>query len=162
MRTLLPGLEEVVFPQRMHGESDPAWEAFLIYRDMGTERRLKKVAEKCGKNNRLIARWSTEHHWRARAWQHDCELDAVRIKTHKDSIADMSKRHADLAAQMLEKAAKRLESLDAAELSSRDIAQILRVAVEIERNSRGADHILIPRRGLKPPPEETSFIDLFG
>ncbi len=106
---------------------------------MSTERRLKKVAEKCGKNNRLIARWSTEHHWRARAWQHDCGLDAVRIKTRKDSIAELSKRHADLAASVLQKAAKRLESLDAAELSPRDIAQILRVAVEIERNSRGAD-----------------------
>lgn len=46
--------------ERQPGESAQAYEAFAIYRDMGSNRSLRVVAEQLSKSDTLIKRWSRE------------------------------------------------------------------------------------------------------
>jgi len=60
--------------ERQDGETVKAFEAFKVYRDLGPERSLAKVAEirygKTTSNARQVARWSSRFDWveRAAAW----------------------------------------------------------------------------------------------
>jgi hypothetical protein len=63
-------------------ESSESHAAFVIYRDIGENRSLEIVGQKCGKNVSLLGRWSRKHDWvaRARAW--DSFLQRARDDVH--------------------------------------------------------------------------------
>jgi len=71
------------YGQRL-GESAKAFAAFVVYRDMGEERSLEKVAQELGKSVSLLQRWSSQHEWvtRVLAWDTDRHQrhDAARIE----------------------------------------------------------------------------------
>lgn len=56
-------------------ESDPAYAAFSIYRDMGKNRTIAAVVRECGKNRSLIDRWHKGHNWAARCRAYDNSID---------------------------------------------------------------------------------------
>lgn len=67
--------------ERQPKETDPAWEAFQLYRDMGEKRSITKVSQKVDKNRVLIGKWSRRHEWRDRVkafgeWTEDIKRDA--------------------------------------------------------------------------------------
>jgi hypothetical protein len=76
--------------ERQPGESDPAWHAWVLYRDMQGHRSTAKVAQLVGKNKKLIHRWSSPLMWgwveRARAWDNHVDQQA-RQKQIRDVIA---------------------------------------------------------------------------
>ncbi len=49
--------------ERQEAESSRAYEAFSLYRDMGSGRSLAKVGQSLGKSVKLMERWSVEHSW---------------------------------------------------------------------------------------------------
>lgn len=57
---------------RQPDEGAKAFEAFVAYRDMIGRRSQRAVAEKLGKSETLISRWSSQHRWRDRvaSWDH--------------------------------------------------------------------------------------------
>lgn len=63
--------------ERQPGESAQAYEAFAIYRDMGSNRSLRVVAEQLSKSDTLIKRWSREKKWGERCRAYDNHLDDV-------------------------------------------------------------------------------------
>lgn len=63
---------------RQDGETDKAFAAFCIYRDMGSERSYKDVRIKFGKQpnyERMLQRWGSQHRWVERATAYDAYLD---------------------------------------------------------------------------------------
>jgi len=52
--------------ERQPKESDPAWHAFCVYRDLGEQRSIRKVHERLAKSETLLKRWSSRHRWRER------------------------------------------------------------------------------------------------
>lgn len=125
--------------ERQPGESMKAYEAFKIYRDLGPmDRSQEKVKEKLDKSSRAtIGKWSSEFNWvkRAKAW--DDEQDRVIRAENLKEITKMRKRHADLAVDMLVKAAKALKKIPEDEISAREISQMVDTASKLERISRG-------------------------
>lgn len=121
----------------LEGESSKAYEAFSTYRDMGTQRSLTKVAEKLGKSETLMARWSGNHDWvdRAAAW--DAEQDRIVRQQQIEDIKKMRKQHADLAYSMLIKAARALKRIPDDEIKASDISRFVETASKLERISRG-------------------------
>lgn len=121
----------------LEGESSKAYEAFSTYRDMGTQRSLTKVAEKLGKSETLMARWSGNYDWvnRAAAW--DAEQDRIVRQQQLEDIKKMRKQHADLAYSMLIKAARALKRLPDDEIKASDISRMVETASKLERISRG-------------------------
>lgn len=126
---------------RRQSESVKAYEAFCIYRDMGTERSLAKVAEALAKSEQLMKRWSATHEWVRRAEKWDDEQErierALAQKEQAKAIKDMRKRHADLGQAMLIKAARALARIPEDEIKPGDISRMVDVASKLERISRG-------------------------
>ena len=136
--------------ERREKESTKAYEAFCIYRDMGRERSLAKVAEKLQKSETLMGRWSREHKWVERAAKWDDEQDRIEReiaqREQAKAIKEMRKRHADLGTAMLIKAAQALKSIPIQEIKPGDISRMVDVASKLERISRGDVETVIEER----------------
>ena len=124
--------------ERRKGESAQAFEAFSIYLEMGAERSLRAVCQKCTKSIPLIKRWSATHKWVERAADYDAELHRKAYAAAVRRNRKMIDRNIRTALQMQEKALLALEELDPADLSPRDMLTMLRDAMKLEWESRSA------------------------
>lgn len=122
--------------ERQKGESEKAYEAFVTYRDMGSERSLRAVSRALGKSKTIIDRWSREKGWveRVRAYDNDLEKEA-RAKAIKDRKA-MTERHIGIAMQVQKKALEALANLSVEDMSPKDIKEYIKMATELERLNR--------------------------
>lgn len=123
--------------ERLEGESSKAYEAFSAYRDMGSQRSLSKVAEKLGKSETLMGRWSSAYQWRERAAKWDDEQNRMARESQLEEIRKMRKRHAGLAYSMLVKAGRALKTMPEEEIKAADISRMVEIASKLERVSRG-------------------------
>lgn len=147
--------------ERRENESTKAYEAFCIYRDMGRERSLSKVAEKLQKSFTLMGRWSREYGWVDRAAKWDDEQDRIeREQAQKEqakAIREMRKRHADLAQAMLIKSARALARIPDDEIKPVDVSRMVDIASKLERISRGDVGEVIEERDGGPATPAVTF-----
>lgn len=127
--------------ERQPDETTKQYEAFCVYRDMGTERTHEKVGKRLGKSTGLMERWSSKNQWvnRVTAWddeQERIEREAAQ-KQQLEAIKKMRTRHAAIATQMLLKATAALQKLPPEEVKATDISRMVDVASKLERISRG-------------------------
>lgn len=125
--------------ERRDGESAPAWEAFVSYRDLGPARSITKVARQLGKSRALVGRWSRTYAWVLRAAAWDQEQDRIFAAEQQQARREMARRHAKLAQAVLAKAVARLQGLNAQELSPGELLRYIQTATDIERRAFGAD-----------------------
>lgn len=142
---------------RRENETSKAYEAFCVYRDMGTDRSLGKVAAKLQKSETLMGRWSGCNDWVERAAQWDDEQDRIaRITAQKEqakAIKEMRKRHADLGNAILIKSAQALARIPVDEIKPSDIPRMVDVAAKLERIARGdVGEVVEERHGEDAPP----------
>jgi hypothetical protein len=123
--------------ERLDAESQPAWESFVVYRDQGTDRSIRRVAQELDKSGAVIGGWSSQHSWVARCAAYDSELDRVWRLSHEKARRDMAIRHAQIAGAVQDKIVQRLQSIAAEDLSPADVVRWLDVSVKIERQARG-------------------------
>ncbi len=136
-----------LWEQQPH-EPARAFNAFTVYRDLGPKRTLREAfRQETGKEsaqpNGTWTRWYTDWQWSLRAGAWDRELDALGREAAIAERGRMGERHAALAVAAQSQLVARLEQMDPAELSVRDIPAWLKVAVDVERMARGeavADH----------------------
>jgi hypothetical protein len=90
---------------RQPGETSKAYEAFSLYRDLGSERSTRRVSEQLAKSETLIKRWSGKYDWvaRAGAW------DSVPAQAVAEAYSDMAQRIAAQHERLATKLANRLE-----------------------------------------------------
>ena len=149
--------------ERRQDEGTKPYQAFCIYRDLGTERSLAKVAKTLQKSDTLMGRWSRTYDWVERAAKWDDEQERIeRIAAQKEQareIREMRKRHADLAKVMLIKSAKALARIPDDEIKPADISRMVDVASKLERISRGdVGEVVEERDGGKAAPAVTFYI----
>lgn len=130
-------VEERMPWDRAHGESDQAFEAFKIYRDLGLERSMPKVCEQVHKHVRLMHRWSVEWKWRERVEAWDTEQDRVERQQNLVEVRKMRKRHADTGMLLLGKALQRLARIDPSTLGSLALIKYIEVGAKLEARARG-------------------------
>lgn len=127
--------------ERLENEGTKPYEAFAIYRDMGRERGIRKVAAELGKSETLISRWSGKFDWvkRAAAWDDEQDRIAREIaqKEQAEEIRKMRKRHSELAKKMMDKAEEALAAIPQGDIKAADISRMVDVASKLERISRG-------------------------
>lgn len=122
--------------ERQNGESEKAFEAFAIYRDMGQGRTFVAVAERLRKSDTLIRRWKERWEWAERARAYDNELEKeARAKAVKDRMK-MTDRHISIAMQLQKKALEALANLKVTDMSPKDIKEFLKMATDLERLNR--------------------------
>ena len=71
---------------RLPTESPRAYAAYCDYRDMGPQRSLEKVAQKCTKSVSLLRRWSSQLNWVKRASAHDTEEESFKRAARQAEI----------------------------------------------------------------------------
>lgn len=97
--------------ERQDSETSPAWGAFLLYRDMGGNRSLEKVARKVGKSRPLMERWSRRYDWVERARAFDRAMDAESVDAYKQQVKGIVKQQTELADKLLRHLADNLDKL---------------------------------------------------
>lgn len=122
--------------ERQKTESPQAYEAFVVYRDLGAERSTSKVARQLSKSTTLMNRWSGVHGWVERARQYDNYLDAAARREAVKKVKDMTGRQIKIALQLQQKALQALEALDLEAMSPKDIKEFIKTATELERTNR--------------------------
>ena len=122
--------------ERQKGESEKAFEAFSIYRDMGEQRTITAVGKKLAKSRNLIDRWKERWNWieRVRAYDNELEREA-RAKAIRDRKS-MITRHIGFAMQLQAKALEALRDLSVDKMTPKDIREYIKVSTDLERLSR--------------------------
>lgn len=149
--------------ERQDRETPKAFEAFCVYRDMGTDRSASKVATIVGKSYSLMQQWSQKYGWvdRAAAW--DDEQDRIKREAEQkaqiEAIKEMRKRHTKVAVKMINKADAALDEILAGEIKPADIPRIVDIATKLERISRGdAGEVIEERHGEAVAPAVQFYI----
>ncbi len=124
--------------ERQPGEGAKPFEAFCLYRDMGTDRSHTKVAEKLGKSTGLISRWSAAYKWSERCRAYDRNLELIAHKVAVKEYSDMTKRHIRIAMKLQSSAIASLEKLVESKqvMKPRDIKEFIALGTELERLNR--------------------------
>lgn len=131
--------------ERRKDETDPAWAAFVLYRDAGLDRSLTRVSQDAGKDRSLMEKWSSRHEWRKRVVAYDMEADRRKRIGDLKGVEDMRRRHTraaialqDLGLAELTKLAKDAKRM--AKVTLLDPALILKLieqGAKLERLVRG-------------------------
>ena len=125
--------------ERQQGESPQAYEAFVIYRDLGAERSIRAVSQKLAKSKTIIDRWSRTNKWVDRCRAYDNHLDEKARQQALKKYKDMNARHIRIALQMQEKALRTMEELPDEALSPKDVMSFLKESLAIEKMRRMED-----------------------
>lgn len=119
--------------ERQPNEGPKPYEAFTIYRDLGKERTLPKVAEQLGKSLGLISRWSSAHNWVERVSAWDDEADRQAAQKQLKDIANARVRQRKQAVKMQLKALQLLESINQGDAKLSEIVSLMKLGMEQER-----------------------------
>jgi len=134
---------------RKKGESTKAYQAFILYREMGAERSYTRVAQELGKSRTLVQRWGGAWTWVERCADWDAYLlrkaDAARLV----AIKKANERHVELAQTFLARVRARLDAMsqNALEIEAEHLPKWLDIAVKIERLGLGMSTQLVEHQG---------------
>lgn len=118
-------------------ESASAFRAFCVYRDMGTDRSLERVALQLGLALHKLVRLARDFGWRGRVEASDLALlDLAKVRSVESRLM-AADRHAQLAQSLVATAAKRASRLLPEELDVDALVKVARTGVELERLARG-------------------------
>lgn len=142
--------------ERQPGEPDKAWQAFVIYRDLGFDRSLIKAANiyrkattanaKVESVQNTLQKMSAEYSWVMRSAEWDNELDKIRRRKKIFEIEEMKERHLKLATSLqglgaieLKKWLNKVQTSkenEKVELSTTDVRALIELGIRLERLNR--------------------------
>ena len=128
--------------ERVHGETNPAWNAFCLYRDFGADRSIKKVLELNGipaSRYGIWCAWSARYQWVKRVGDYDVYTDKLKRTERERRYAEREKLYREITEKVLNIVAKRLERFDPDELSQSSIMEWVKSSIEIEKEIYGAE-----------------------
>lgn len=139
--------------ERQENEGPEAFEAFALYRDMGIERSVRKVARQLNKSSTLIGRWSSTHGWQNRVKEWDNEQDRIAREEQIKTIREMRKRQRNIALKMQQKGLALLESIShLGDIRMSEVVSLLKNGMEQERIANGdAGEVIEQRDGGQAP-----------
>lgn len=94
--------------ERQPQESEPAWEAFRRYRDLGPQRSINEVGRALAKSGSLIDRWARVHQWRARITAYENHRDRARRVAARQRETKLTDDHLAAANALMIQALTRL------------------------------------------------------
>lgn len=130
-------------------ETAKAKHAYELYAAMGYDRSLPALAVQIGKKPvyaRMLQKWAKQFHWNDRLKEYDAqqiekEKERQRRK-REEEIERMNERHAAIGTTQQVKALEQIKTLvDAKAFGALATVQLLRLAIEVERNARGESAI---------------------
>ena len=132
-------MKSVKFWERQEKESTKAYEAFVIYRDLGVGRTFKAVAEKLHKSYTIIRRWKEQWNWEKRATDWDNFIVEKASKKAAEDYAKMLELQINLGKMFQAKGATALQNMDFENVPMKflpSIIELINSGVKIERTAR--------------------------
>lgn len=123
--------------ERQDGETDRQFEAFSIYRDMGADRGIRKVAQKLDKQPSYISKIASRWFWVDRVTKYDRYLDEKRRVEREAEIEKMNERHVKIGKTLQSKAIERLQTIDVSTFTPSELLRYVELGVKIERGAMG-------------------------
>lgn len=119
-------------------ESGKAWNAFVIYRDMGLKRSLRGlIAREDVSTNDLkqVGQWSSKYGWVARVAAWDAEQDRQFALKMQEARVEAATRNLAVARNAITLASKRIVEMvnEDVKLSAADTTRLLDTATKLER-----------------------------
>jgi hypothetical protein len=129
--------------ERTDRETAKAFEAFVVYRDLGTDRTIAQAAEILGKHPTQLAKWSCKHGWIDRTRAFDNDRDRAGTDAMDDEIEAMRRRQTkaarriqELGLREIERACQRAEE-SGEPLNLGETQKLLKLGAELERLNLG-------------------------
>jgi hypothetical protein len=130
--------------ERLTGESSPAYSAFRAFRDLGAERNIRKAVETVERNISLQAKkyngwrnWAAKFRWRERAADYDRYIEKLKQAELRKTIEAQGEQHRQVTGKMLEVVKKKLDLMDANELTQSNLTEWVQTTVKAEREAAG-------------------------
>jgi hypothetical protein len=118
-------------------ETRKAFQAFVIYRDMGINRSYRKVANQLGKSQTLIHRWAKRWEWQKRITDFEDYMADQSVKSQLEQIREMNERHILGAQLMYGKGVQKLSNINPLNLSHEEARRLVETSIKVERLARG-------------------------
>ncbi|MCK9593729.1 MAG: hypothetical protein M0Q91_17145 [Methanoregula sp.] len=138
--------------RQIKGESDEAWQAFVMFRDMPWRailpmpRKVNTVANELDKANQLLYRWSERWDWQNRAAAFDDYMDKESIKESVWRLAEMRQRHSRCAREIQKKAMSILLKTPRGQITSQVALSMIRDGAMFERLALGEPTAILQTR----------------
>ena len=130
--------------ERLTGETGAAFSAFCAFRDLGTERNIRKAVETVEKDEAVRAKrykvwrnWSTLYRWRERAADYDKYIERLKQSELRKTIEAQGEMHREVTKKMLDVVSKKLDTMNPAELSQGNLTEWVQTAIKAEREAAG-------------------------
>ena len=105
--------------QQLPGESPPAFQAFVVYRNLeAKERSLQRVGSELAKSRTLISRWSGRWDWLERAAAWDDHQEMRRLEHRIEEKQRMDDEHLKIIKAARSKALQALAQMDVETLAT--------------------------------------------
>lgn len=118
-------------------ESDKAFAAFALYRDAGSARSIRRVAQATGTSPDQARRWCHSHQWRQRVEAYTREQDRLARVQRQADLKKMGDDHLHISKLLLSKGLARLVELAPEELKPGEAARFIQLGVDLEERARG-------------------------
>jgi len=130
--------------EQLPGESGAAFSAFCAFRDLGCERNIRKAVESAEKDEgkrekryRVWRNWCSQFRWRERAADYDRYMEKLKQSELRKTIEAQGEQHRAVTGKMLEVVKKKLDLMDASELTQGNITEWVQTAIRAEREAAG-------------------------
>jgi hypothetical protein len=130
--------------EKLSDETPLAYSAFCFFRDLGAERNIRKAVESVekdvtaqGRKYKVWRNWSTRFRWRERAADYDRYLEKLNQAELRKTIEAQGEKHREVTGKMLEVVKKKLDLMDACELTSGAVTEWVQTAIKAEREAAG-------------------------
>lgn len=131
------GKPDQILWDRLCYESSQAFEAFCVYRDLGSGRSLIDAAKLLNKSGSAFQKWSTLWGWVERVKSYEEHLNQVIINKQIEAREEMIKRHVTLSKLIQQKLLDKLNELKEIDIDVTDIPKFLDISTKLERLSLG-------------------------
>ena len=130
--------------ERLAGETGAAFSAFCSFRDLGSERNIRKAVESVEKDEAVRAKrykvwrnWSTAFRWRERAADYDKYLERLKQAEMRKTIEAQGEKHREVTGKMLDVVSKKLDTMNPDELTQGNLTEWVQTAIKAEREAAG-------------------------
>jgi hypothetical protein len=128
--------------ERLAGESGAAFAAFCAFRDCGLERNVRRAVESVEKDEAVRAKryrvwrnWAAQFRWRERAADYDRYMEKLKQGELRKTIEAQGEMHRRVTGKMLQAVEKKLDLMDASELTHGNVTEWVQTAIKAEREA---------------------------
>jgi hypothetical protein len=130
--------------EKLSKESAAAYAAFCVFRDYGSDRNIKRAVQSVESDNakqlkkyRIWRNWSNQFQWFKRAVDYDVYPGKLKQAERRKTIEQREEAYREVTGKMLQVVNKKLDLMDANELTQGNVTEWMTAAVKTERDVFG-------------------------